>query len=144
MGVEIQNENFISQYMTRKHVQLAFGIKTNTEINNLIAEGFLVKYYQYFRPTIKLFLSICPDEIEIKDIGRINGQNRFGFKEIQKIFECNEYIAKTIANLYFIKSQFGYYKRSDTLDKLLAEGETKLKLGVDEDANQEENKKLNT
>jgi len=114
--------------MTKKHVMLAFGIKTSKDIDELIADGWIYKYYQYFRPTGKLYEYNCPDSIEIKDFARLNGRDRFGYMNIEEIFDCDAHMAKIIAQKYFIKSQFGFFKRSDKLNELLANGETKLEL----------------
>ena len=122
--MEIKNKNFISETMTGKEVTLAFGIKPN----NLIEEGYLKKYYQYYKPTEKLMQLLMPETIEIIDIQRLNGYNLFYIKNIQEIFNCDRTIAKIILEKYFDKTNFGYYKRSERLDELLAEGEIQLKL----------------
>ncbi len=128
--MEIKNKNFISNQMTKRDVVRAFEQKPEV----LIEQGYIKRYYQYFRPTNLLYFEMTPKEIEIKDVGRINGFNHFSFGIIKQIFECDDYTARVIANLYFKKTPYGFYKRSDELDKLLADGEVLLKLkGLVED-----------
>jgi hypothetical protein len=128
--MEIKNKNFISNLMTKKDVILGFGEKPE----NLIAQGFLKRYYQYFRPTLLLWQELIPKEIEIQDVGRINGFNNFSYKTIQEIFNCDNTTARVIANLYFTKTPYGFFKRSELLNQNLADGETILKLKGAEDA----------
>lgn len=115
--------------MTKKDVRGAFGEDCDTHI--LIGDGWLQRYYQYFKPTEKLLQLVLPDEIEIKDISRINGQNIFKIKTIENIFECSRTVAKAILNKWFVKSEYGYWRRSDGLDELLADGDTKLSMKED-------------
>ena len=129
--MQIKNKNFISETMTGKDVIYAFDLKSYKEISYLIADGFLKRYYNYFKPTEKLWKQFTPIEIEIVDIGRLNGYNLFYVKNIETIFDCNRIIAKIILNKYFKKTDFGYWKRSEKLDELLANGETILKLKQD-------------
>ena len=87
--MEIKNRNFISNQMTKRDVVLAFGEKPE----RLIEQGYIKRYYQYFKPTMLLLGRMTPAEIEIKDVGRINGFNNFSFKTISDIFECDNYVA---------------------------------------------------
>lgn len=126
--MELKNKNFISPLMTKKDVMMAFNIMDATP---LIEQGFIKRYYQYFKPTQKLWELITPDKIEIIDVGRINGFNHFWFNDIEKIFECDKYTAQLISKKFFEKSSYGYFKRTEALNQLLADGETILNLKGD-------------
>ncbi len=117
--------------MTKRDIKDAFGVKGNDLIQTLIADGWITKYYQYYRPTEKMLENLCPESVEIFDAKLLNKNSRFSIIEIQQIFKCDQYVAKTILKQYFIKTPYNYYKRSDKLDELLAEGETILKLKED-------------
>jgi len=123
----IKNKNFISEQMTKKDVIMAF----DRHPDDLIWEGYLKRYFQYYKPTQKLMEQFIPIEIEIIDVQRLNGYNLFYIKNVQEIFECDRTTAKIILKKHFNKTQFGYWKRSEKLDELLAEGEIKLKLKED-------------
>ena len=120
--MEIKNKNFISNLMTKKDVVLAFKEKPE----ELIDQGYIKRYYQYFRPTSSLWQELIPKEIEIQDVGRINGFNNFSYKTIQEIFNCDPPTSRVIANLYFTKTPYGFFKRSELLNQHLADGETIL------------------
>lgn len=125
--MQIKNKNFISGQMTKKDIIFAFGEKPET----LVADGYLKRNYQYYKPTEMLLEQFIPIEIEIIDIQRLNGYNLFYIKNIQEIFNCDRTTAKIILEKYFNKTNFGYWKRSEKLDENLAEGETILKLKED-------------
>ena len=127
--MQIKNKNFISEQMTKKDVVNAFGVIPDA----LIADGYLKRYFQYFKPTEKLMEQFIPIEIEIIDVQRLNGYNLFYIKNIQEIFECDRTTAKIILEKHFDKTNFGYWKRSEKLDELLAEGEVVLKLKGEKD-----------
>lgn len=129
--MQIKNKNFISEQMTKKDVVNAFGEMPDM----LIAEGYLKRYYQFFKPTEKLTEEFIPIEIGIVDIQRLNGYNLFYIKNIQEIFECDRTTAKVILEKHFNKTNFGYWKRSEKLDELLAEGEVTLKLKENKNEN---------
>lgn len=121
----LKNKNFISPLMTKKDLLRAFECKN---VEELIDTGLIKRYYQYFKPTVELWKMTVPDTIEIIDVKRINGLDHFWYSTIEEIFECDLNIAKVIADRYFVRNSYGYYKRSDELNKLLAEGEIILLL----------------
>lgn len=125
--MQIKNKNFVSGQMTRRDVFYAFGEIPET----LIIDGYLRRYYQYYKPTEKLLEQFIPIEIEIIDVQRLNGYNLFYIKNIQEIFGCDRITAKIILEKHFYKTNFGYWKRSNKLDELLAEGEVMLQLKED-------------
>lgn len=111
--------------MTKKDILSALDCKN---IEEAVGAGFCKRYYQYFKPTIELLKMVVPDKIEIIDVGRINGLDHFWFNDIEKIFECDKTTAKVIADKYFVKNYYGYFKRSEKLNQLLADGEIILQL----------------
>jgi len=139
--MKIKNPNFISETMTGKDVMLAFDLESYKDLYVLVEKGLVKKYYQYYKPTEKLMEQFIPIGIEIIDTQRLNGYNLFYIKNIQEIFNCDRITAKIILNKYFDKTNFGYWKRSEKLDELLAEGETILTLKLKEDNNNDNDKR---
>lgn len=123
--MELKNKNHISPLMTKKDIFLALNCKN---VEEAISAGLIKRYYQYFKPTIELLKMIVPNKIEIIDVGRINGMNHFWYSTIRSIFECNDVVAKVIVDKYFVRNEYGYFKRSEVLNQLLADGEIILKL----------------
>lgn len=121
----LKNKNFVSPLMTKKDILLALECKN---VEEAVSFGLVKRYYQYFKPTIELFKMVVPDKIEIIDVGRINGLDHFWFNDIEKIFECDKTTAKVIADKYFVRNDYGYFKRSEMLNQLLADGEIVLQL----------------
>lgn len=112
-------------YLTKSLLKQIFeDVKVDNKfIADQIIEGYLIKHFSYYKPTIKLLakLNIIPNKIEIKDFTTLAKKTMFTMRDIMEIFDCTKDVAHLILAKYFQKKWNFYYRKSELID-FLAEG----------------------
>lgn len=125
--MKLKNANFVCEKMQLRDIKEAFDTKTplNTAYD-MIRDGYLHKISdRYYRPTEKLYEAITPTNIVLTEHQRrfLSNNSHFYWKDLVAVFDT-ELIPKAFLKKNYIKlDESKRYKKSDTLENLLADGE---------------------
>ena len=119
-------------YLTRSMLNKIFKKKlTNSELENLIWNGTIIKRFSYYQPSEKLLrkMDLIKSKIEISDnsFAFLAKRPKFVLREIKELFGVNQDEAVIISKKYFIK-KYNYWYKNDILIDLLNDGVQEIEI----------------
>ncbi len=119
-------------YLTRSMLNKIFKKKlTNSELEDLIWNGTIIKRFSYYQPSEKLLrdMKIIKSVVTLSDnsFAALAKSPKFVLREIKELFDTNQDTAKLISKKYFTK-KYNYFYKNDLLIDLLSEGIQELEI----------------